>query len=57
MKNKKLENRSYICEVRATQTENGHTITGRPIVYGSRTDIGPFTAAHWTATTVMEEIS
>lgn len=42
MKNKKLENRSYICEVRATQTENGHTITGRPIVYGSRTDIGPF---------------
>ena len=41
MKNK-LENRSYICEVRAVQTENGHTITGRPIVYNSRTNIGPF---------------
>lgn len=42
MKNKKLENRSYICEVRAAQTENGHTITGRPIVYNSRTNTGPF---------------
>lgn len=42
MKNNKLENRSYICEVRAVQTENGHTITGRPIVYNSRTNIGPF---------------
>ena len=41
MKNK-LENRSYICEVRAAQTESGHTITGRPIVYNSRTNIGPF---------------
>ena len=41
MKNK-LENRSYICEVRAVQTENGHTITGRPIVYNSRTNIGCF---------------
>jgi HK97 family phage prohead protease len=41
MKNK-LENRSYLCEVRAVQTENGHTITGRPIVYNSRTNIGPF---------------
>ena len=41
MKNK-LENRSYICEVRAVQTENGHTITGRPIVFNSRTNLGAF---------------
>lgn len=43
-KDKKAERRSYICEVRA---ENGTEATesiieGRPIVYGSRTDLGWF---------------
>ena len=43
MKNKKeLEQRSYSFEVRAEETERGKVITGRPIVYNSRTDIGPF---------------
>ena len=43
MKNKKeLEQRSYSFEVRAEETERGKIITGRPIVYNSRTDIGPF---------------
>lgn len=43
MKDKKeLEQRSYSFEVRAEETERGKTITGRPIVYNSRTDIGPF---------------
>lgn len=43
MKNKKeLEFRSYICEVRAEDGERGKIITGRPIVYNSRTDIGWF---------------
>lgn len=37
----KLENRSYSFEVRAEETENGAVITGRPIVYDSRTDM------HW----------
>lgn len=42
-KNKKeLEQRSYSFEVRAEETERGKTITGRPIVYNSRTDIGWF---------------
>lgn len=42
-KNKKeLEQRSYSFEVRAEETERGKTITGRPIVYNSRTDIGLF---------------
>ena len=36
----KLENRAYLCEVRAE--EEGYIITGRPIVYNSRTNIGPF---------------
>ena len=36
-----LERRSYTCEVRA-EGEEGNIIIGRPIVYGSRTDIGPF---------------
>lgn len=39
--NKELEKRSYQCEVRA-EGENGNIIIGRPIVYNSRTDIGPF---------------
>lgn len=42
LENKPLERRSYNFEVRAEQTEAGNIITGRPIVYGSKTDIGPF---------------
>lgn len=40
---KELVQRSYICEVRAEEREEGHgIITGRPIVFGSRTDLGWF---------------
>ena len=39
---KPLEQRAYSFEVRAEQTERGHIITGRPIVYNSRTDLGLF---------------
>jgi HK97 family phage prohead protease len=39
---KPLEQRSYNFEVRAEDTEHGSIITGRPIVYNSRTNIGPF---------------
>ncbi len=40
---KELEQRSYICEVRAEDREDGRSIiTGRPIVFGSRTDLGWF---------------
>lgn len=44
MKNKKnpLERRSYSFEVRAEQDESGSIITGRPIVYDSKTDLGYF---------------
>lgn len=44
MKNKKaLEQRAYTFEVRAEETSDGQKIiTGRPIVYDSRTDIGYF---------------
>lgn len=35
-----LENRSYQFEVRAEESESGNIITGRPIVYNSRTNIG-----------------
>lgn len=38
----KLEKRSYNFEVRAEENERGKTITGRPIVYNSRTDLGLF---------------
>ena len=41
-KKKPLEQRSYSFEVRAEETERGHVITGRPIVYNSRTDLGWF---------------
>jgi HK97 family phage prohead protease len=37
-----LEQRSYSFEVRAEETESGSIITGRPIVYDSRTDMGFF---------------
>lgn len=36
------EHRSYICEVRAEGDGNESLITGRPIVFGSRTDLGWF---------------
>lgn len=43
MAKKELEKRSYSFEVRAEESENGEKIiTGRPIVYNSRTDIGYF---------------
>ena len=41
-KNKSLEQRSYNFEVRAEESEAGNIITGRPIVYNSRTDLGWF---------------
>lgn len=37
---KPLEQRSYNFEVRAEETEQGNIITGRPIVYNQRTNIG-----------------
>ena len=42
MAKKELERRAYSFDVTAEETENGHTITGRPIVYNSRTDMGYF---------------
>lgn len=42
MAKKELERRSYNFEVRAEGTETGGIITGRPIVYNSRTDLGFF---------------
>lgn len=40
---KELEKRSYVFEIRAEQNEErGSIITGRPIVYDSRTDLGWF---------------
>ena len=39
---KKLEQRAYSFEVRAENGANGKIITGRPIVYNSRTNIGFF---------------
>lgn len=34
-----LENRAFLFEVRAEQDERGNVITGRPIVYNSKTDM------------------
>lgn len=42
MAKKPLERRFYSCEVRAIPTDSGSTITGRPIVYNSRTDLDWF---------------
>lgn len=43
MAKKKFEQRSYSFEVRAEENEKGEKIiTGRPVVYGSRTDLGWF---------------
>lgn len=39
---KALEQRSYSFEVRADVNEKGQVITGRPIVYESKTDLGWF---------------
>lgn len=42
MDKNELEQRSYSFEIRAEENERGHVITGRPIVYNSRTDLGWF---------------
>ena len=42
MPKKELERRSYTFEIRAEETEAGGVITGRPIVYNSRADMGCF---------------
>lgn len=39
---KPLTRSSFQCEVRAANDERGAFITGRPIVYNSRTNIGPY---------------
>lgn len=39
---RQLERRSYACEVRAKDDEQGSIIVGRPIVYESMTDLGDF---------------
>ena len=39
---KDLERRAYSFEVRAEERDNGAVITGRPIVYNSKTDLGYF---------------
>ena len=39
---KELERRSYNFEIRAEEDDKGKIITGRPIVYDSRTDLGWF---------------
>lgn len=41
-KTKPLEQRSYDFEVKAEETDTGNIITGRPIVYSSRSNIGCF---------------
>lgn len=41
-KKKQLEQRSYSFDVLAEETESGSIITGRPIVYESKTDLGYF---------------
>lgn len=37
-----LERRFFNFDVSAEETERGHILTGRPIVYNSRTNMGPF---------------
>ena len=39
---KELERRSYSFDIAADENEKGHRITGRPIVYASRTNLGYF---------------
>lgn len=40
MKKKELETRSYLFDISAEDSDAGSVITGRPIVYSSRTDLG-----------------
>ena len=42
MNKKELEQRAYAFEVRAEAGDDGSVITGKPIVYNSRTDLGFF---------------
>lgn len=42
MNRNKLERRNLTFEVRAEDRDGGHILTGRPVVYNSRADIGPF---------------
>lgn len=42
MAKKELERRSYNFEVRAEEKDGAKTITGRPVVYNSRTNLGLF---------------
>lgn len=42
MGKRELERRSYSFEVRAEEKDGAKIITGRPVVYNSRTNIGPF---------------
>lgn len=42
MAKKELEQRSYLFDISADENEAGSVITGRPIVYNSRTDMGYF---------------
>lgn len=42
MANKELEKRAYAFDISAEESESGNIITGRPIVYNSRTDMGYF---------------
>ena len=42
MAKKELEQRSYLFDISADENEVGSIITGRPIVYNSRTDMGYF---------------
>ena len=42
MRKPELERRSYAFDIKAEENENEHIITGRPIVYNSRTDLGFF---------------
>ena len=42
MERKELERRAYSFEIKSEENERGNVITGRPIVYNSRTDLGYF---------------
>lgn len=42
MSKKELERRAYNFDISADENEGGNIITGRPIVYNSRTDLGWF---------------
>ena len=41
-KNKELETRTYVCEIRAEEADGEAIITGRPVVYNQTTDLGWF---------------